>query len=121
MLTLVKDTLYQDADRRQWVRLPAHMNTFHQPGHSVAAPAQPYGSAIDTLTFAYEADNPNLKFLSKTENGGSLEAILQPNGNYLTTGPQLGTYNYGHPDGLGGMLRHTIWDVLPHFANGNYE
>ena len=120
-LTLVKDSLYRDTSDRKWIRLPAHMNAFHQPDHPVTAPTQPYGGAITPLTSAYEPDKPNLKFLSKTVDGGSFEAILQPDGTYLETGPQLGTYNYGHPQGIWGMVRHTVWDVLPHFANGDYR
>lgn len=121
VLTLKNDMLYSDSSGREWVRLPSHMNAFHQPGHPVAAPSQPYGNAINKLTFEYEPNNPNLKLLSKTSDGGSLEAILQPDGTYLETGPQLGTYNYGHPEGLLGFVRHTIWDVLPHFANSHYR
>lgn len=121
VLTLEKDMLYKDASGREWVRLPTHMNAFHQPKAPVVAPAQPYGNAISKLTFKYEANNPNLKFLSKTADGGSLEAILQPDGTYLVTGPQFGTYNYGHPQGFWGLVRHTVWDVLPHFANSNYR
>lgn len=120
-LTLVKDTLYKDANDREWVRLPASMNAFHQPGYAIEAPTPLYGDTISPITFAYDAENPNLKFLSKTPDGGSFEAILQPDGTYLETGPQLGTYNYGHPEGIRGMLSHTLWDVLPHFANGNYK
>lgn len=121
ILTLEKGMLYQDTTGREWIRLPANMNAFHQPKKPVAAPAQPYGNAISELTFNYDADNSNLKFLSKTVDGGSFEAILQPDGTYLETGPQLGTYNYGHPQGAWGLVRHTVWDVLPHFANGNYR
>ena len=120
-LTLKQGMLYEDTTGREWIRLPAHMNAFHQPKKPVAAPPQPYGDAISKLTFEYEADNPNLKFLSKTEDGGSFEAILQTDGTYLETGPHLGTYNYGHPQGAWGMVRHAVWDVLPHFANGNYR
>ncbi len=73
------------------------------------------------LSQAYDPKNPNLKFLSKTANGGSYEAILQPNGEYLTEGKKKGTYNYGHPDGLWGSLKHTFFDVIPHFVNSNYK
>lgn len=118
-LTLVKDSLYEDAGGREWILLPASMNAFHQPDHPVAAPARPYGDAVTSIP--YDKDNPNLKFLSMTGEGGSLEAILQPDGTYLTTGPQQGTYNYGHPAGFWGIARHTVWDVLPHFANGAYR
>lgn len=118
-LTQVQDTLYQDSIGRTWIRLPASMNAFHQPGGSVAAPSEPYKDAVTPLP--YDEDNPNLKFLSPLENGESMEAILQPDGTYLTTGPKQGTYNYGHPVGFVGLVKHTVWDVLPHFANGKYR
>jgi hypothetical protein len=122
ILTLMNDSLYQDTKGREWVRLPHHMNAFHQPDQPVAAPAaKPYGNSLDSLSIAYEPENPNLKLLSQTEDGGSMEAILQPDGTYLETGPLLGTYNYGHPEGFWGIVKHTLWDVLPHFANGNYR
>ena len=56
-----------------------------------------------------------------TNDGGSHEAILQPNGVYLTTGPKKATYNYGHPEGVIGIVKHIILDVIPHFANSNYK
>ncbi|WP_020568667.1 hypothetical protein [Neolewinella persica] len=120
-LVVVKDSLYQDTKGREWIRLPHHMNAFHQPANPIPAPAKPYGTALDTLNFTYEPDNPNLKLLSKTEDGGSMEAILQPDGTYLEEGPLLGTYNYGHPEGFRGIVEHTLWDVIPHFANANYR
>lgn len=120
-LTLVKDTLYQDTEGREWIRLPAHMNALHQPKGIVTEPAQPYGKALSVLNFSYDPEASNLKFLSITEDGGSMEAILQPDGTYLETGPLFGTYNYGHPEGFWGIVKHTVWDVLPHFANANYR
>jgi hypothetical protein len=120
-LILVKDTLYRDTEDREWIRLPASMNALHQPKDTVAKPAPPYGNALSKLNFSYDPRASNLKFLCKTEDGGSMEAILQPNGNYLESGPLFGTYNYGHPEGLWGIIKHTVWDVLPHFANGNYR
>ncbi|MFK8165185.1 MAG: hypothetical protein AB8H12_22255 [Lewinella sp.] len=120
-LTLFQDSLYKDSIGREWIRLPHHMNAFHQPESPIAAPAAPYGSSLNSLNFVYEPENPNLKFLSITEDGGSMEAILQPDGTYLEDGPLLGTYNYGHPVGFWGIAKHTLWDVLPHFANSNYR
>jgi len=120
-LTLVKDTLYRDTEDREWIRLPARMNALHQPKGSIAKPAIPYGNALSKLNFAYAPNASNLKFLSITEDGGSMEAILQPDGTYLESGPLFGTYNYGHPEGFWGIVKHTVWDVLPHFANGNYR
>jgi hypothetical protein len=118
-LTLKQDNLYHDEAGRSWVLLPARMNAFHQPNGPVPTPAKPYGAAVSNVD--YDPNNPNLKFLSVTKDGGSLEAILQPDGTYLTSGPQQGTYNYGHPTGFRGMLKHALWDVLPHLMNGNYR
>ena len=102
-----------------WELQPAIKNKFHQPGHEVPKPDNPYLGL--QLQKDYDPKNPNLKFLSKTPDGGSYEVILQPDGKYLTEGKKMGTYNYGHPDGLWGMLKHTFLDVIPHFVNSNYK
>ncbi len=120
-LSHVEYSLFLDEAQRQWILLPQNMNAFHQPKQPVAAPPTPYEKAMQGYKVTYDPNNPNLKFLSEDGRGGSLEAILQPDGNYLESGPQLATYNYGHPDGLWGIIEHTLWDVLPHFANGNYR
>jgi hypothetical protein len=118
-LTLIKDTnLYKDQAENIWERLSHDKNIFHQPDHDVEMVDNAY-SNIDVPP-VMDPKNSNLKFLSKTPDGGSYEAILQPNGKYLTTGLKQGTYNYGHPSGMWGYIKHGILDVLPHFINANY-
>jgi hypothetical protein len=119
-LTLDSGRLYLDDKGLEWERQPHIKNKFHQPDGPVQAVENPYPIVIDT-SLKMDINNPNLKFLCKLENGGSYEAILQPNGQYLTEGIKQGTYNYGHPSGFVGILKHTIWDVLPHFVNSKYE
>ena len=82
-------------------------------------PANPYPNLRGAVEF--DPGNSNLKFLSVNNTGGSHEAILQPDGTFLTTGPKQGTYNYGHPSGLWGSIKHTFFDVIPHFINANYK
>jgi hypothetical protein len=89
------------------------------PMRRPSSPRTPTKKVVSGL--AFNPQTPNWKLLSRTEDGGSHEAILQPNGKYLTTGPKRGTYNYGHPDGLVGMVKHAIYDVIPHFFNTHYE
>lgn len=117
-LVKTADKVYTDRTGRQWVQQPQSKNQFHQPGETTAAIAKPYEKVVTGLTF--DPNTPNWKFLSPTEGGGSHEAILQPNGEYLTTGPRRGTYNYGHPAGLVGTLKHAVYDVVPHFVNTAY-
>jgi hypothetical protein len=118
-LTKTKKDTYEDSDKMVWELQPAIKNKFHQPDKVGEAVEKPYPNIDDAP--AYDAKNPNLKFLSKAKNGGSYEAILQPNGIYLTTGLKQGTYNYGHPSGLFGSLKHVFLDVLPHFVNSKYK
>jgi hypothetical protein len=68
-----------------------------------------------------DVKNPNLKFLCQLENGASYEAILQPDGTFLTEGGKMGTYNYSHPGDIIGIIKHMVWDVLPHFMNADYQ
>jgi hypothetical protein len=119
-LTLQADRLYLDEAGLKWERQPHIKNKFHQTEGPVEAITSPYPTVIDE-NLKMDVDNANLKFLCSLESGGSYEAILQPDGSYLTEGTKKGTYNYGHPDGLGGMLKHTLWDVIPHFVNSKYE
>jgi len=116
---VIVDEIYKDENGLIWELQPSIKNKFHQPDHEVEMPDNPYRGL--KLSKAYDPKNPNLKFLSKTENGGSYEAILQPNGEYLTEGKKMGTYNYGHPEGFFGSLKHTFFDVIPHFVNSNYK
>ncbi|MEK7257625.1 MAG: RHS repeat-associated core domain-containing protein, partial [Bacteroidota bacterium] len=76
----------------EWEKQPDWKNAFHQP---------------DNVT----EDNPypNKKYLLPDENGGSSEAILQPDGTYLNTGPKQGTYNYYNPDGFWSSTGHFLW------------
>jgi hypothetical protein len=119
-LTLQADHLYLDEAGLKWERQPPIKNKFHQAEGPVEAIASPYPNVIDE-NLKMDVNNANLKFLCPLENGGSYEAILQPDGSYLTEGKKQGTYNYGHPDGLIGMLKHTLLDVIPHFVNSKYE
>jgi hypothetical protein len=114
-----KNEIYKDETGLIWELQPAIKNKFHQPDHEVKMIENPYLGL--KLSEAYDPKNPNLKFLSKTAAGGSYEAILQPNGKYLTEGKKMGTYNYGHPSGFFGSLKHTFLDVIPHFVNSNYK
>lgn len=111
--------LYLDEAQQTWVLQPSIKNKFHQPNEAIIAPSTPYPN-LDAI-IDYDPNNPNLKFLCETDKGGSFEAILQPNGEYLTSGPKLGTYNYGHPSGLWGSIKHVFLDVLPHFVSGDYH
>lgn len=92
---------YRDAAGLVWELLPDSMNEFHQPPGAT----KPY---------------PNKKLLHRDSSGGSSEAIRQPDGSYLTTGPQRGTYNFVHPDGLWSNIGHGLRDILPHFVNDDY-
>lgn len=116
---VIVDEIYKDENDLIWELQPSIKNKFHQPDHEVEMPENPYRGL--KLTKAYDPKNPNLKFLSRTDDGGSYEVIMQPNGEYLTEGKKMGTYNYGHPSGFFGSLKHTFLDVFPHFVNSNYK
>lgn len=118
VLTLIEGSLYADEAGLQWELQPHIKNKFHQPDQAGEKPLKPYPNVLAELTF--DPENANLKFLSKAAKGGSYEAILTPDGTYLTTGLKQGTYNYSHPGGLWGSLKHVLVDVIPHFANPNY-
>ncbi len=112
--------IFHDQQGLEWELQPAIKNKFHQPKEPVNPVESPYPTLVDT-TLLMDVKNPNLKFLCQQENGASYEAILQPDGQYLTTGLQQGTYNYAHPGSLWGMTKHTFLDVLPHFVRSDYE
>ena len=118
-LKKVDNNIYEDNNGLIWELQPHIKNKFHQPDVESEIIKNPYPNVDDTLTF--DIKNPNLKFLSELENGGSYEAILQPDGTYLTDGKKQGTYNYGHPSGFWGSFKHVFLDVLPHFVNGKYK
>jgi hypothetical protein len=118
-LTHLKGNEYLDDSGLSWELQPAIKNKFHQPGYEIPKPERPYPNVKGDIS--YDPKNANLKFLSKLENGGSYEAILQPDGTYLTTGKKQGTYNYGHPDGFLGTFKHVLFDVIPHFSSAKYK
>jgi hypothetical protein len=119
-LKLKKDQAYIDEDNLVWEKQPQTKNIFHQPENKVSPVKNPYPNVKGSLHF--DSNSPNWKFLSECKGSkGSYEAILQPDGSYLTKGKKQGTYNYGHPSGFLGNLRHTFLDVIPHFINGNYK
>lgn len=114
-----EDSFYKDEEGRVWEKQPQIKNKFHQTPSPVPPIAVPYPNVEGPLEFSEES--PNWKFLSKEVDGsGSYEAILQPDGTYLTKGKKQGTYNYGHPSGFWGIIKHTFLDVIPHFFNNDY-
>lgn len=118
-LKQVKGDTYQDEEGLTWELQPQIKNKFHQPKQASEMIESPYTN-IDPPP-AFDKKNPNLKFLCKDDRGGSYEAILQPDGKYLTTGSKQGTYNYSNPSGFFGSLKHFFLDVLPHFFNSKYK
>lgn len=120
MLMLSGEKLYKDEGDRVWELQPQIKNKFHQPSSPAPSIPIPYPNVEGGLKF--DPEQPNYKLLSQAEEGsGSYEAILQPDGTYLTVGPKQGTFNYGHPIGVWGMIKHTVLDVIPHFFNGEYS
>lgn len=120
-LKQLSEKVFTDDIGRMWERQPAIKNKFHQPaaGEEMGVLDHPYPNVEGEIEF--DSANPNVKFLSLSGDGGSYEAILQPNGAYLLEGGKKGTYNYGHPEGLRGTLKHVVWDVIPHFINADYK
>jgi hypothetical protein len=94
---------YRDEAGLVWELLSDDMNEFHQPKGAT----KPY---------------PNKKFLHRDASGGSSEAIRQPDGTYLVTGPLQGTYNFVHPESKYSPsgLHHGVVDVLPHLFSDDY-
>jgi hypothetical protein len=120
ILKIDKDGAYRDEDSLVWEMQPQIKNKFHQPDNEVLPIKDPYPNVKPPPEF--DSNEPNWKFLSQCkDSNGSFEAILQPDGSYLTTGKKQGTYNYGHPSPFLGVLIHTFLDVIPHFVNGNYK
>lgn len=118
-LTHLQDNIYLDTLGIRWELQPHSMNTFHQPVEPIEFTGIPYAPVLTGVE--YDPEYPNLKFLSVDDEGGSYEAILQPNGQFLNTGPLLGTYNYCHPEGFFGKIGHGILDVIPHLFCGTYD
>jgi hypothetical protein len=96
---------YVDDAGLQWELLPNWMSRYHQPEGHEDSP-HPY---------------PNKKFTHRDSSGGSSEAIMRPDGTFITTGPLQGTYNYSHPEGILGNIGHFFQDMLPHYFNDEYE
>jgi hypothetical protein len=111
--------VYTDGAGITWILQPHSKNIFHQPDTVATAPENPYPNLSSAPEF--DSENPNLKFLSEDGTGGSYEAILQPNGTWLTAGVLQGTYNFGHPSGLWGSVKHFFVDMLPGFVNSEYR
>ena len=121
-LTQIEGSAYLDEAKMKWILQPNSKNIFHQPDIT-PEPAPPipipYPNVGPRLT--YDPDYPNLKLLSSDGEGGSYEAILQSDGNYLITGKKQGTYNYSDPSGFMGYLMHGLLDVIPHFFTSDYD
>ena len=115
----LKGMIYVDEIGLFWELQDQKKNLFHQPDHEVESINNPYPNVEGG--FELDTKNPNLKFLCKNGTGGSFEAILQPDGEYLTTGVKQGTFNYGHPEGFWGSFKHALLDVIPHFINARYR
>jgi len=118
-LTHQKDGKFTDETGLIWELQPNFKNKLHQPDRKTENVNNPYPNVIGELTL--DLENPNLKFLCKNETNQSCEAILQPNGKYLTKGSKQGTYNYSHPSGFFGNIKHFFLDVMPHFVNRRYR
>ena len=119
-LTKTDGNNYVDEAKLNWILQPNSRNIFHQPDNiPVQSPSTAYPNVSPQLK--YEPNYPNLKFLSPNENGGSYEAILQPDGTYLITGKKQGTFNYSDPTGFFGFSKHIIMDVIPHFFSFDYD
>ena len=122
MLSQKTDSLYLDENKVEWILQPHNMNIFHQP-ETVPVPAPPIPIPFPNVQppLDYDPNHPNRKLLSRDGKGGSYEAILKPDGSYLITGKKQGTYNYSNPSGFLGFVKHTIFDVIPHFFTSKYD
>jgi hypothetical protein len=114
-----EEHMYVDETGLKWELQPHIKNKFHQPDQEIEMVNNPYPNVNKRLKF--DPKNSNLKFLSKIKNKGSYEAILKPNGEYLTEGQKQGTYNYSHPSGFFNNIKHVLFDVIPHFINSKYK
>lgn len=118
-----------DEAGRVWTMLADEENVYHQPPEVVDGFLDNQAQKFSHWWNGTErAPFPNKKFLSSDgDTGGSFEAILQPNEdgtystNWLNSGPQQGTYNFYSPEGFGGNAGHLFFDILPHFANDDYD
>lgn len=111
--------IYQDENSLVWELQPHNMNIFHQPDKTIEKPDNPY--PILEKPPLFDPKNPNLKLLCELESGASYEAILQPDGTYLTKGTKQGTYNYSNPKGIWGKIMHFLIDMMPGFITSNYK
>lgn len=118
-LTEVSENIYQDEAGLIWELQPHSMNIFHQPDKAVEASDKPYPILENPPQF--DNENSNLKLLCELASGASYEAIMQPDGTYLTNGVKQGTYNYSHPKGFWGKIMHFFLDMMPGFITSNYK
>lgn len=118
-LVVLSGSLFEDESGAVWILEPQAKNIFHQPDEAVAPIANPY-PILDTI-LELDVENPNLKFLCSDASGGSYEAILQPNGEWITRGILQGTYNFAHPNGVWGSIKHFFADMIPGFVNSQYN
>jgi len=119
-LTQIEGEMYLDEAKLKWILQPNSKNFFHQPDQTPVPPIPiPYPNVFPQLK--YDPDYPNLKFLSSDGEGGSYEAIMQPDGTYLIIGKKQGTYNYSDPTGFMGYFKHIFLDVIPHFFTSDYD
>jgi len=117
-LTLIQADTFEDENNVIWILQPHSKNIFHQPDDKYDVPKVPY--SIINHPPKLDLNSPFLKLLHKKEDGSSWEAILKPNSEYVTKGDLKGTYNYSTPDGVWGITKHAILDVIPHFVCSNY-
>ena len=136
-LKLYEENKYTDESGLIWELQPNSKNIFHQPdtkpktteAHKIQPPGpvppvtipHPFVSVTNIHPIQYDEDYPNKKFLSFGPKGDSYEAIVQPEGTLLTTGPKQGTYNYSNPTGIWGNTKHVFLDVIPHLFNSDYK
>ena len=118
-LRQIDKQFFKDSLGQTWRLQPNNKNELHQPNSTIEKPLNPYPNVKGDIKF--NSNYPNLKFTCSTKNGCSFEAILQPSGNFLLEGPKRGTFNYAHPNGFIGNLKHLLIDLLPHLLNANYH
>ena len=88
---------YVRSNRQFWRKVPDKDSQFHQVG---TCPNQ-----------------GNNKYVSPN---GHYEAVYDADGNLVTRGPNIGTYNYyDYSDGTNGYINHFLYDVIPWAYNGN--
>ncbi len=109
---------YLDGGGLTWRLVPPSGSVYHQT--PLESELRHYYSNFEVPPI-FNPESPNLKMLSKTNNGASFEAVVLPNGTLLLAGAQQATYNYSDPSGLLGNIGHLFLDLIPHWINSNYE